>query len=183
MTNLSALPVELVRNILELLGLRGVATLASTTKRLHSISNPFLYQQDAIGDNPWALRWAAEHGQMVTFQKALKVIEDVNFADEGDRTPLHFMAYCYNETVVKMLEYLVQSNAVLDADSCYGTPLELACKNQNFRFAMALIKAGAELTDGLLASCVSSIKAKRAGKLGPDEVREESFRFQKALIL
>jgi hypothetical protein len=41
---------------------------------------------------------------------------------------------------------------------------------------------GAELTDGLLAICVSSIKAKSAGGLVPDEVTEISARLHEALI-
>ncbi|KAL5344828.1 hypothetical protein ACLOAV_010225 [Pseudogymnoascus australis] len=183
MAKLLDLPVELVRAILGFLRLQGVATLASTNKKLHSISNPFLYQQDANGQTPRALRWAAEHGQMATFQTAVEVIGDVNISDQEERTALHFTAYCYSKTVDEMINYLVKSNAFLNATSYSRTALELACENQNFRSAMALINAGAELTDGLLAICVSSIRAKSAGGLVPDEVTEESARLQKTLIM
>ncbi|KFY52493.1 hypothetical protein V496_08416 [Pseudogymnoascus sp. VKM F-4515 (FW-2607)] len=183
MTKLLDLPVELVTAILTFLRLQGVATLASTNKQLHSISNPFLYQQDANGKNPRALRWAAEHGQMVTFQTAVEVTGDVNISDQEERTALHFTVYCYNEIVDKMVDYLAKSNAFLNATSYSKTALELACENQNFRSAMALIKAGAELSDGLLAICVSSIRARSVGGLVPDEVTEESACLQEALIL
>ncbi|KFY01316.1 hypothetical protein O988_02814 [Pseudogymnoascus sp. VKM F-3808] len=182
MTELLDLPVELLTAILGLLRLQAVASLAKTNKPLSSISNPFLYQQDASGEDPKALRWAAEHGQMVTLRTAVGVIGDVNFPDREERTALHYTAYCYNETVDEIVNYLVKSNASLTA-TCKGrTALELACINQNFRSAMALIKAGAELTDGLLAICVSSIKAKSAGGLVPDEATEGFARLQESLI-
>ena len=183
MTTLPSLPVELITTILGFLGLPEVSALASTNKLLRSISNPFLYQRDANGDFPRALQWAAERGQMGTFQKSLGVVEDVNISDEKDRTALHYTTYCYDETVDEMVKYLVKTNASLNCTCFCRTALELACKNQNFRCALALIEAGAELTDGLLAICVSSIKAKSQGGVVPDKVTEEFARLQEALIL
>lgn len=184
MTDISTLPTEIVIIILGFSWLREVAALAATNKHLNRIASPFLYQQDTNGENPRALRWAAERGQMATFQKALNALEDVDIADGEGKTPLHYTAYCYDEVVDEMVKYLVESKAFLDAGSHdpMGTPLELACGNQNFQAAMALIRAGAEFTDGLLAICVSRIKAKSAGGLVPDEVTEESARLQEALI-
>ncbi|KFY32242.1 hypothetical protein V493_00375 [Pseudogymnoascus sp. VKM F-4281 (FW-2241)] len=183
MTQLLDLPVEIIATILSSLGLSGVCALASTNKRLHSICDPFLYQQDGNGGIPRALRWASERGKMGTFQKALEVIEDVNISDEDKRTALHCTAYCYNEIVDEMVKYLVESKAFLNAICFSETALGLACKNQNFRCAMALIKAGAELTDCLLVNCASRIEAKSQGGVVPDEVMDESARLQEALIL
>lgn len=95
---------------------------------------------------------------MVTFQIVVEAIGDVNIFYQKKGTALHCTAYCYTKTVDELVNYLARSNAFLNATSNSRTTLELACKNQNFRSAMVLIKAGAELRDGLLAICVSSIK-------------------------
>ncbi|KFY26176.1 hypothetical protein V491_01405 [Pseudogymnoascus sp. VKM F-3775] len=100
MTKLLGLPVELVTAILGFLRLQGIASLASTNKQLHSISNPVLFQQGANGKHPRALRWGAEYGQMVTFQTVVEAIGDV-YQKEG--TALHCTAYCYTKTVDELL--------------------------------------------------------------------------------
>ena len=182
MANISALSTEVIFIIFEFLEPQEVATFAAISKHFYGITDPFLYQQDTNGKNPKALRWAAGQGQMVTFQKALKASEDINVPDSEGKIPLHYTTYCYDEVVDKMVQHLVDSGALLDASSKRGTPLELACENQNFRAAIALINAGAEFTDDLLATCVSSIKVKSAGGLVPDETREHSICLQGTLI-
>lgn len=100
--------------------------------------------------------------------------------DEDKKTALHYTAYCYHETLDEMVNYLVKLKAFLNATCFCETALGLACKIQNLRCAMALINAGAELTDGLLVICVSSIKAKNQVGGVPDEAMDESARLQEA---
>ena len=183
------LPAELLETILSFSGPQELVMVAASNKHLNKIAIPFLYRQDAKGEYSRALRWAVKYGLMVTFNNAAKALKDVSedvsnkvdIADMEGKTPLHYAAYCHGNVVDDMVEHLVKLGAFLDAEynGAVGTPLELACENQNFRAAMALIKAGAKLVDGLLAICVSSIKAKSAGGLVP----EESACFQKPLIL
>jgi hypothetical protein len=113
----------------------------------------------------------------------LKISADVDLADAEGKTPLHHAAYCYNETVNKVTDRLVELGAYTDACCHLGTtPLELACENQNFRAAKALISAGADSGKDLLAACVSIIRAKSSGGSVPDERVEEFKILQRDFI-
>lgn len=170
--------------LVEFSGWAEVAALARVSKSLHSIANPLLYRQDHTHEKPKALRWAAERGQMNTYRKALSAWEDVSAPNMEDMMALHYTTYCYKEVVNEMITYLVDTGAYLEVGyhDAIGTPLELACENQNFRAAIALSRAGAKLTEGLLTGCVSSIKTKDAGGCVPNEHVEESAVLQRILI-
>lgn len=60
--------------------------------------------------------------------------------------------------------------------------LGLTCENQNFRAAVLLILAGAEIPKSLLDACVLSIKPESAGELVPDVHQEKFASFQQEAI-
>lgn len=72
MSQIENLPTELILQIVSILPSESsLAALALANRRLHEICNPRLYQYNVLyGDNS-ALEWAAENGQIATFQKAL----------------------------------------------------------------------------------------------------------------
>ncbi|KAF7166029.1 hypothetical protein CNMCM6106_001970 [Aspergillus hiratsukae] len=72
MSRLESLPDELLLLIASFATTQStIAALARTSHRLYSIYEPCLYRWNVVHDQSSALDWAAEHGNMITFQKAL----------------------------------------------------------------------------------------------------------------
>ncbi|RHZ73814.1 hypothetical protein CDV55_103173 [Aspergillus turcosus] len=72
MSRLESLPDELLLLITSFTTSEfTIAALARSSHRLYSICDSCLYQWNVVHGQSWALDWAAEHGNMVTFQKAL----------------------------------------------------------------------------------------------------------------
>ncbi|CVL08188.1 uncharacterized protein FMAN_14167 [Fusarium mangiferae] len=95
------------------------------------------------------------------------------------RTLLHLTTDCYDETVDSMVKYLIDKNANQEAVDEFGTtPLDLACKQQNFRCAIALIKKGACVNDDQLHVFISGLKTKSRDGLIPDELQFGHLRRQ-----
>ncbi|KKO97075.1 hypothetical protein THAR02_10819 [Trichoderma harzianum] len=121
---------------------------------------------------------------MGIYQRALDEWEDFDQAIREGMMALHYATFCYEEVVNEMIAYLLDSGAYLDVVyyNSIGTPLELACENQNFRAAIALSRAGAALTEGLLIQCVSSIETKDAEVYIPKKHVREFAVLQRTLI-
>lgn len=72
MSRLETLPDELLLLIASFaMSQSTIAALARASHRLYSIYDPCLYRWNVVHGHCSALYWAAEHGNMATFQKAL----------------------------------------------------------------------------------------------------------------
>ena len=57
-----------------------LSALASTSRRLHALLNPLLYQRNAREQHSDALLWAAENGRVDTAKLCLSHGADINIA-------------------------------------------------------------------------------------------------------
>jgi ankyrin repeat protein len=164
-----------------------IATFASTNGTSDCPASRAHYRQDAKSENPKALRWAAQNGDICMLRRALEAGTDVDVCYTDEEIyywVLHYATLCYDTVVEAVIGCLLEHEAWIDAGcvDAIGTPLQFACKTQNFRAAITLIEAGARLDNSLLCSCVVSIKGKSEGGFVPDEAKDEFAQLQATII-
>lgn len=177
---------KIIVAILRALELSDIAAIVRTSKVLQTLARPILYQIDARGVDPKALRWATRNGQIQTIKYSREAGTNIQSYHTSDGySALHCATFCYGDSVEAVIKHLTENETDIEDDyyTAVGTPLKLACKNQNFRAAMALIEAGAEHHECVLSLCVSKIKLTSQGGLVPDEAEEEFKKAQTAIIL
>ncbi|KAJ5355037.1 uncharacterized protein N7496_012249 [Penicillium cataractarum] len=69
---MKSFPDEIILHIISFLSPESsIWAVAQTSRRFYAICSPFLYRYNVVHGNNTAFAWAAKHGNMVTFQKAL----------------------------------------------------------------------------------------------------------------
>lgn len=72
MAGIEVFPNEIILHIVSFLSPESsISALARVNRHLYAVCSPCLYQYNVVHGNNSALDWAAQNGNMVTFQKAL----------------------------------------------------------------------------------------------------------------
>lgn len=134
-------------DIIDLLDLQTIAAIARTNKTLGKEAGRSLYQKDAKGDDPRALYWAAQHGQLPTLKKAVSADMDVNAPQlDSENTALALAA---TEGHTAIIEHLLKNGkAYPDPVDVYArTPLSLAAESGHVNVVELLLDTGKVIPD------------------------------------
>lgn len=161
MSRLESLPDELLLLIASFATSQStIAALARTSHRLYSICDSCLYRWNVVNGQSWALDWAAEHENMVTFQKALDAGAPlpVEYSDEELTSrpvsfssmelhdfrphPLTLAARGGHETVIRFIIGKGASPDMIDSDGL--TLLSVAAIYGHVSLTRALLALGAQ---------------------------------------
>lgn len=82
---------------------RDVNWLSQSSRWIYSLLNPYLYRQNSLNFESFALLWAAEHGNEATARLSIRGGANVAVTDKEGRTPLTWAATKGHEAVVQLL--------------------------------------------------------------------------------
>lgn len=109
--SLSDLPREILLNIADHLGDRGINALALTNSQVYDLLNPHLYRRDVTKPRSKSLIWGAEYGVEGTIQQAIDAGQHFTPISKNFQTALEIAVGLYRE-YARLVELLLQVDGI-----------------------------------------------------------------------